>query len=720
MKRKILIVALLIAVVAVFFVACSNTADFSEVVSNGSFENLSGNTVVGWTKSTGSSIAFKSDNDPQTEEYDPNLGTRYAYIEKGSSAATYDYLFQTVKLEKNRIYRLSVYANVSSIQTSSTAGFYVGFAEDLNYSGISVKSVSEGYQTYEVYFRSTVSGDLTLTVGLGNAKATSYGTVSFDNVSLTPVDSVPSDYDGEVGVLRTSADYTLSNGGSTTFVVLGTILTVALVYAAYMLIRKFTKPENGLDPDGAPQMSNKGFMLFVGAIVAGFVIRFVILLCCYGMGSEVDKLATAALSYADSGISTAFTSTSTANYPAGTVYLLWALGKIARLMGVESGSMGISMLMRIPTVIVDLIICYTIASFAFSERKDEKQAVVFGWIYAILPLFFTFGAMYGSYETIAILFLVLTVISLLDKNYIACGIFYVFSLFFSYYALLALPAILAFEVVTVIKAIKVTSKEEQNEATAEVKKNILTIVLTMVGGFILYYVVTIPMCLSNIKQGNVFYCFKQIYAFFKTSALLNTDTFNLYGIFGAANSTSRNTLLEVCNWLFVVGMGAVSAVAYYRDNDRSGLVLTMAATFALYSALGAQATVVTMPIALVLLIVYLAVYPDKRLFAVFGGLSALSFLNIAELISRSGYLGDYTEAGYLAFYAKSPVMIIFSIVTVALAFWLAYVVVDICFYGNIYEANPIEGRLRDEIKDTFTLRSLRERLSKGKRGSKNK
>lgn len=716
MKKKILIVALLIAVVAVFLTACNDVKKYSEVISNGTFETLSDKTVVGWTKSSGSSITFKSDNDSQASESDPNLGKRYAYIEKSSSSAAYDYLSQTVELEKNQLYRLSVYAKVSSIQTSSTSGFYVGFKEDLNYSGISIKKTSDGYQTYEVYFRSTASGDFTLTVGLGNEKSTSYGTVSFDNVSLMPVDSVPSDYEGEVGVLRTSADYTLSNGGSVTFVVLGTILSVALAYAAYMLIRKFTKPESNFNPEGGkPQMSNKGFLLFIGAIVVGFIIRFVILLCNYGMGSEIDSMATAALAYANNGISTAFTDTSLTNYPAGTAYLLWMLGMIAKLMGVESGSMGMAMLMRIPTVIADLIICYTVASFAFQEREDENGAVIFGWIYAIFPLFFTFGAMYGSYETIAILFLVLTLISMLDKNYIACGVFYVFALFFSYYALLALPVVLTFEIVTLIREIDVASGSGEVSEIKKSKNNILAIVLTMVGGFILYYVVTLPMSLSNIKQGNVFYCFKQIYAFFKTSALLNTDTFNLYGVFGAANSTSRNTILEVANWLFVIGMGVATAAAYYKSKDRSDLVLFAAAAFALYSALGAQATVVTMPIAAVLLLVYLAMVPDRRVFAIFGGVSALSFLNIAGLISRSGFLGDYTEAGYLAFYSKSPLMIIFSIFAVAIALWLIYVVVDICFYGNVREVKPIYGKMSDEIKDTFTLRSLRERFAKKKR-----
>ncbi|HIU81200.1 MAG TPA: hypothetical protein IAB11_01760, partial [Candidatus Ornithoclostridium faecavium] len=78
MKKKIFIVALLIAVVAVFFVACNDVKDYSEVIANGSFETVSDGSVGNWTKSNGSSITFKTDNDKQSDQYDPNLGTRYA------------------------------------------------------------------------------------------------------------------------------------------------------------------------------------------------------------------------------------------------------------------------------------------------------------------------------------------------------------------------------------------------------------------------------------------------------------------------------------------------------------------------------------------------------------------------------------------------------------------------------------------------------------------
>lgn len=717
MKSKIFVVLVLLALVATMFVACNNASDYSEVVKNGTFEAMDGTNVQGWTKSTGSSIVFKTDNDKQSDQYDPQLGTRYASIEKNSSSAAYDYLFQKVKLEKNQLYRLSVYAKVSAIQTNGKSGFYVGFAEDLNYSGILVKEVYSSYKTYEVYFRSTVSGELTLTVGLGNTKDKAYGTVSFDNVSLTPVDSVPSEYTAGVKVLRTSADYTLSNAGSTAFVVIFAILSVAIVFAAYMLLRKFTKPVSDFDPEKGSKkpLSNKAFLLFVGAIAAGFVIRFLITLLSYGMGSEINELGTLAAYCAKNGVTAVFTDSSLSNQPAGVIYILWILGEIANALGVEAGSMGMSVLVRIPVLLADLIVCYTIFSFAYHEREDEKSALVFVWLYAVLPVFFVFSSLFGSYEAVAAMFLVLTVICMLDKNYAACGIFYVFALLFSHYALIVLPVILVFEIVSILKESDIAANKDGSYEAAQVKEaknNRLYIILTMVGGFVLYYLAALPMSLSNIKQGNVLFVFKQAYAFFKTQGLLSTDAMGLYTMFGLANEGTRNTLLEVCNWLFVAGMGIFAAVCYYKSRNRADLILISSAMLALYAILGAQSTVVVLPIAVLLLLLYTIIVSDKRLVFVTGGFALLSFLNIAELVSRSGYIGDYLQASYLAFYSKSAFLIVFSIFAVLLAFYFAYVVTDICIYGRVNEVQPIKGSMAEELKKYATFTRTREYIAK--------
>ena len=105
--------------------------------------------------------------------------------------------------------------------------------------------------------------------------------------------------------------------------------------------------------------------------------------------------------------------------------------------------------------------------------------------------------------------------------------------------------------------------------------------------------------------------------------------------------------------------------------------------FIAYAAIGAQSTMEIMPIGLALLLMYIVITPDIRLYIVAGILSALSFLNIAQFLSRSGFIRGVDNAAFLDFESKSAFMIIFSILTVAAAFYLLYVACDITINSYI-------------------------------------
>lgn len=693
MKRRVFaLAAVVVIVLAVFvFAGCSGTEDYVEIVVNNGFETVSdASNVQNWTKAagTGDLISFTASPGAGSDQYDAALGARYGTISSTSSTAAHAYIYQKVSLEKNKTYRLSVYADVSSVTAAGGYGFYVGFAEDLNHNGINVTESGDGFTTYECYFTSAIGGEATLIVGMGIEGTSPYGTVSFDNVSLQSVDTVP---DGTtVGVLQDSSDYSHSDGGSIAFVTVFALFSVALVIAIYVVLRRTMPEDKGSAPDpeggtAAREMSNKTFIAFIGAVVAAFAVRFVITLLCYGMGSEIDSLSSIASSLANSGLTTAFTNTSLSNEPVGVMYVLWIFGLIGNAIGVESGSMGMAMLVRIPAIIADMFVLWAVFSFAFSKYTDKRPAVAFGWLYALMPVFFVFGAMYGSYETIAIAFLVYALIAFYDKSYIASGIFFTFSLLFSHYVLVVMPIYAAAQVVTAIRNKQVR----------------LPIILTMVGSFVLYYLISLPMCLSQIRTGNVFYVFSMINAYFETSAFLSTDAFNMYAMFGAANSTVRNTLLTVCNWLFVAAMGGAVAFAYYKQNNNADLFLYSSLALTLYSVFGAQSTVVILPAAAVLLLIYMTMLPDKRLYSVYGALCTLSFLNIAELISRSGFITGTDNAGYLSFWSHSPFIIVFSVIAVLVAAYYVYVTVDIVRYDRYSTIERRYDSLFAELKGSF-------------------
>ena len=173
--------------------------------------------------------------------------------------------------------------------------------------------------------------------------------------------------------------------------------------------------------------------------------------------------------------------------------------------------------------------------------------------------------------------------------------------------------------------------------------------------------------------------FRKIYAFFEVSnPLLSDNTFNLYAIFAAGGRTrSGNVIFNIGNWLFVIGMSAYVVYHYIKTANRLDLVLLSAMMFIAYSALGTQSTLDIMPIGLVLMLIYLIITPDVRLYIGTSLLAAFSFLNIAQLLSRSGFIRGVDNAGWLDFEGKNAFMIIFSILTVATVFYMLYVVCDI-------------------------------------------
>ena len=192
-----------------------------------------------------------------------------------------------------------------------------------------------------------------------------------------------------------------------------------------------------------------------------------------------------------------------------------------------------------------------------------------------------------------------------------------------------------------------------------------------------------------------------MYQFFKDSAYLSTDSFNLYAVFGAANTKTRSTLIEVFNWLFVIGMSAWPIYVYIKNQNRLDLILNMGLMFIAYALIGACSTVVILPIGLVLLLVYIAFVPDARLFFCYSILATLSFMNVAQLASQSGYISNVTGATYTAFLHNSAFLIIFSIFAVIALFYLIYVSIDVSYFNQSNEIAPLNKNFIKQIKSIF-------------------
>ncbi|MBD5085964.1 MAG: hypothetical protein HDT32_01100 [Clostridiales bacterium] len=659
MKKKIIIVMLIAVIALVALVGCNRVQPDTEILGNGDFENydVENKTSEGWTINPGTTATWSRNTNDGSDEYNSALGKYYFSLK----SAGYYYISQNVKLEKNATYKLSAYIN--AVNLTGTAGAYV--LGSIDTVGAIVKEKTEGWQQVDQYFTSAVSGEVTIVVAVGTEEANSSGTtdVRFDNISLQKVDGV--DEDIEVAILRMSEGYTMSDGGSTTFVVLFTLLSIGICVGMYFILRGIIQNRVGLQPSDGTGKGDKFLNAmtsrtasFIYVLLSAFIVRFIVVLASAEGNDLIKSWADLAKQIADNGFLSFYDNSS--DQPQGIIWVFGILGYIAKGLGM--GDVGYSILLRMPSVIADILVCYMIYACA-SKYQNERTAIVYGFIYAIVPVFFIFGALYGSVQSIAIAFIVAMALSMLNKKYISTGIYYTLALMFSNYALILLPVILLYQIYGLVTD----------------KASVVKTSVTMASCFVVFYLLSLPLCWHGVSSGNVFMVFRKMYSFFEVSnPLLSDNAFNLYAVFAAGGRLrSDNVIFSIGNWLFVIGMSAYVVYHYIKTANRLDLILLSATMFIAYSALGTQSTLDIMPIGIVLMLIYIAITPDVRLYIGTSLLAALSFLNIAQLLSRSGFIRGVDNASWLDFEGKNAFMIIFSILTVATVFYLIYVVCDI-------------------------------------------
>ncbi|MDE5756010.1 MAG: hypothetical protein K2I23_02875, partial [Clostridia bacterium] len=657
----------LIAIIAlVALVGCSKgKVDYdSEIIVNGGFENYNSQDKIadGWTIKSGTTVNWVR-NDSQASEYNSSLGKNYLRLNPSSSG--FNYISQKVRLEKNGLYKLTAYMKVDSVSTS--AGVYINGAVDTV--GAVATVTTDGWKEYTQYFTSAVKGEVEILVAIGTESINGTGNVYFDNISLQKVESAPDDE--EIVILRMKEGYDMADGGSIAFVVLLTLISAGIIVGMFFMIKSILQNKVGMHPNdgatGADKFLNAmtgNTAKFIYVLLVAFVVRFITVLATAEGNSITDAMVTLAKGVADKGFLSYY-----ANYvydSQGVVWLMGILGYLGKALNMED--VGYSILVRMPMMIADLTVCYMLFSCA-SKYQNERMATTYGFIYAILPVFFIFGSLYGSVQSIAIAFLVAMALSMLQKKYVSTGIFYTLALFFSNYALILLPVILLYQIYAIVTD----------------KSSIVKTAVTMAACFVVFYLISLPLCWSEVAKGDVFCVFSKMYKFFVTAnPKLSNNAFNLYAIFGAGGKVRPdNTFLEICNWLFVIAMSAYVVFHYIRTANRLDLVLLSGVMLVAYGTIGAQGNIDVLPMGLALILMYLIITPDIRLYIVGGGLATLSFLNMAQLLSRSGFISGVDNASLLDFEGKNAFLIIFSILAVLATFYLLYVATDMTLASNV-------------------------------------
>ena len=694
---------LIILTATVAFMACQKNDDIGvNILANSDFEELStSGKEANWTVSDSSTVTFVK-NTKDDDDYDPKLGVYYA---KFNVSGDYKYASQSVSLKKNATYMITAYVKVTSVSSNDEIGFRIGFdTEDVEFTGFNITEAGDGeWQTITYYFTSSEEADAKFTIGVGSPSKTATAVAYADNITLARVTEVPAAYleENTIEVLKYTKKYSLADAGSICFVVFMALASLCIAGLVYFLIAKSMTPKDKFEaPKEHTALYNKinekinlekvksilssDFAIFLYILVGSLLVRFIVAVCSYGMTSNISSLESLALSGKSSGLLSFYSKNESTTTPLGGVVTYTFLAHVATWLKIKSASLGYAILMRLPQMLADIVVTYMIYSFV-ATNKDTKNAAIYSGFYAAIPVFFFFGSFYGALESIAIAFLAGMALAMLKKDYILTPILYMCALLFSNFVLVIFPVVIAYQVIGMI----------YDEDTRWM--NLASVVVTIV----LFYAFTIVMSFESVKSGKLFLYFERLYQTFKDLKYLSTDSFNLYAVFGAANNKIRTTLIEVFNWIFVAAMSVWPIYVYLKNKNRLDLILNCGLMLIAYAILGAGSTIVILPLGLILLMLYLTIVPDSRLYVCFSALATLSFLNVAQLASQSGYISNVSGATYTAFLNNSAFIIVFSILTVIAFFYLVYVSIDITYFNQSNEIAPLDKNFAKQIKSIF-------------------
>ena len=423
--------------------------------------------------------------------------------------------------------------------------------------------------------------------------------------------------------------------------------------------------------------------LFIYVLTSAFLVRFLFLLTTNGMVDQMTAYGELALLMGKEGISNAYNGSLI--LPSGMLYILYVIGSFTNAIGINAGSTGMAMLIRIPNVIADIITCYLIFMM-ISKHYNYKLSAVFAGVYALLPTIFNATTTWGMSVSIPIALILGAFIFLFNKNFIGFNAFYTLALIFSYSSLILLPLIIALDVYYCVIN----------------KKYILPVCITVLVSFLVFFAISIPFSLEAINGTNpvagVFLVFTKMFDQLSNNNLISNNAFNFYAIFGLGN-TVASLGVKVCVSITMIVFASIAFYMFYQSNNYVDSIFLGAMSFIIWSVFGFGSQTEYMVIGVALLFVYASLKTERRLFIAMSILAITSFVNIAVLQTNSGFISMFppTDSGLVPFHYLDAVYIIGSIVVTLTTIYLFYVAYDIMIKQSECDIKPMSD---DYIADS--------------------
>lgn len=681
MKNRVIfaIVICLVLILSVALTACGESGHTIEagvnLLANGNMEQSGAHWTVKQKFPEDKTSPKYSDTDADSTEYDAKFG-RSSVTLIADSRGDYVDLKQTVReLEHGATYRLSADCKVTAIVTAEgTVGAFIGI-DGYTYISHNVTNTKGEWEHLHVEFVNDARLDeLTVVVGLGTPDSlVSNGTVIFDNVVLEKINP-----DGVIALNLKDGNRLPYNTTyrttvpDTIYTVLVVVLSALLLVVAYMGIRlcvgksALAASAPTTEVSVAPKSSLKAnlpILIMVGSMLVAFAIRLVLATTIQGH-AETDSFMRLVKEMLRDRLDVFYfapASGTTVYLTPGTAYFVYLLGLAGNAL--KLNSVGLSIFLKIPAILADLVLIPVVCTMINRKYSNHIYTLIAGMVIAILPISFMASAIWGSYLSVALLFLVLAFYAVRERKIILLTVFYTLAVLFSAEALLLLPLLIVYALITYVKA-------PETRIAIPVAATV-----ALIGGYIL----SIPLTISAFIAGRPFLVLERYCTYFASSTAFSTGAFNIYAMCGVGAS-AVDTAGKVMSALFAAAVLLGGAGLYFKNRNRQNILLIAGWTMLALYVLCVRMDAIAILFAIGLLLVYALQTQEKRVMWSVGALSVISAVNLSYMLFVGGYVAGNTSRITIA--NSDPVSIVFSALLLITLGFLTYVVTDICVVGR--------------------------------------
>ncbi len=714
MKKKLFILALAAAVAVFVLTGCTGRFENNPDTQILNFSTETGDFYYGSSEALAAEWELTAGNGaPTTAVFSTNAdGLRINTQNCGWATAS-----QTVYLKADTDYRITYTYDVDSIsdydEKAGYTGFYIGFSEDPAFNIGSVENSVHDVATSKAmtdtfYFRTdSTRGEFNLAIIVGSESDPVSAVVTVNDLRLEKVGAdVSEETMATYGYYKlNNAIYGFASESNVVYVVLGGVATLLLAYACYMIRSRSMAFEKVATENRFFEKlrSTKwaGLLLTLG--IAGLVRVAVTLIETAIMGS--DNVLTAHFGY--DLTRNAYMGTQVATH--GTVYLFeyyytaysvmlpvqMYLNAFAGLIGRGLVAIGMSeadLQLAVTAVIKLIAVAADLATVALiykiiAKRYDRVSATVMASFYSLVPITFSMSAAWGSYESVAVMFIVLAFYFLLNKaGYLGMAVSYFFAAMTSVSALYVVPAVLFYTAYVVYRGIR--------------EKNALKIAVpfvSMVGGLILFYLISLPFVFNQVSAGDAFNAFDRYIATVKGANVYTANAFNFQGLLGN-NFEAVGLQSEFVTILYIAFVVALLGVAYFKNRNRIHLTLVAASGVIALWTFANNMTPDALYVALPLLFITAAILKDVRLYVAFTAYAAFNFVNVSYVYLIAGY----DDAGVLAVsYETTAVTYVFGALSLIAVIYYVIVAYDVLINNRVSEQKPMNLTYGEHLANTF-------------------